>query len=363
VIVAHISDLHVSRFGEHVTSLRSRRLHGKLAPPKEIWDPVDAVDGWRIERRKHRLRLTDERGVVHAVISSGWRGEASVKRQLAARRSERLATHHARLAAKLPARADVERMLADDPHNTNLLFLRAAAVLREDAPDWVLITGDVTDDGVGHDLVLAALDPWVQRGRLLAVPGNHDLYASPMVVPKHARTTVGDKRAAWNGFTARLGIPDSPWVRELGEGAIACGLDSCIPARTPMSASGAVPTASLARLHDLLSGIPRDACLLAMVHHHVVNLPFHAVGLAPWQLGIRLRNAREVYDFLIARGFVAVLNGHRHVGYRYHPSHAPLFISSPSTTLGDRSGRAQAPYYFRIEIHRGDVTQVRERPF
>ena len=107
--------------------------------------------------------------------------------------------------------------------------------------------------------------------------------------------------------------------------------------------------------------IPPGAARIAMLHHHVVNPPVRAVGASPWQLGLRLRNARAVYETLRSLDFRLVLNGHRHVGYRYHPSHAPMFVSAPSATLGCRSGSAPRPFYWRIELAGGEVSSVRER--
>jgi 3',5'-cyclic AMP phosphodiesterase CpdA len=363
LLLAHISDLHVSRFGEHVSSLRGRRVHGRAAPRGPAWDPVETVDGWRIERREHDLRLVDDAGAVHARRRVEPADLPALQRSFAALVRERTRTAHDRLAARLPGRDEVERLLVEDPTNTNLLFLRAARVLVEDAPDWVLITGDVTDDGVGYDLVLAALAPFVERGRLLAVPGNHDVYDSPpFVVPAHARKRRPEKLAAWSAFAAQLGLPVAPyWLRELGDGVLVCGLDSCNPARTPLSASGAILPETLMALRATLAGAPAGACRVAMLHHHVVNPPVRAVGAAPWQLGMRLRNARVVYDTLRELQFRCVLNGHRHVGYRYHPSHAPMFVSAPSATLGCRSGASPQPFYWRIELRDGDLQGVRER--
>jgi hypothetical protein len=60
-------------------------------------------------------------------------------------------------------------------------------------------------------LILAALAPFVERGRLLAVPGNHDVYDSPMfVVPAHARRRRPEKLAAWSAFAAQLNLPSAP---------------------------------------------------------------------------------------------------------------------------------------------------------
>jgi 3',5'-cyclic AMP phosphodiesterase CpdA len=286
-----------------------------------------------------------------------------MQRAFVGRVNERMRTAQQRLAAERPDRAEVERRLDDDPENTNLLFLRAAHILVEDQPDWVLVTGDLTDDGVGYELILAALAPFVERRRLLAIPGNHDVYDSPpFVVPGHARRRRADKIEAWRAFAGALELPDRPlWLRDLGEGAVVCGLDSCNPARTPFSASGALTKETLAELPAAVERMAPDALRIAMLHHHVVNPPTRAVGATPWQLGLRLRNARVVYETLRALDFRLVLNGHRHVGYRFNPSHAPMFVSAPSATLGCRSRSSPRPFYWRIELDRGEVSSVRER--
>lgn len=370
--VAHLSDLHVSRFGEHVTSLRTNaRSRGRAGA--EPWETLQAVEGWRIEKRPRRgwlggasddpgldLRLVDAAGYVQERRRADKGQDAQVLEALLAIAAERQLTEHSRLARRLPDPSRVEALLRMDPSNTNLKFLRAAYQVLEAKPDFVLITGDVTDDGVGYDLVLAALAPLVEKGRVLAVPGNHDVYASPRwVVPAHERKVVAEKRALWRPFSEALGLPaEPPWARELGRGTVVFGLDSCTPNWAPMSASGEVPKLQLARVADLVAKAA-PACAIAMLHHHVVNVPVHSVGRSPWQLGMSLRNAREVFRFLIEQRFTAVLNGHRHLGYRYHPAQAPLFVSSPSTTLGCRTG--VRPYYWWLSLEDGRIESVRER--
>jgi 3',5'-cyclic-AMP phosphodiesterase len=372
LVVAHLSDLHVSRYGEHVTSLRST-LWTKQGKQDEDWEVVEEVDGWPIQRRSRwrwrlrdtedalELRLLDEEGYVQQKRKGRRSDIGRFRHELVQVAGERHLTEHARLSRALPTPSRVEQLLEDDPTNTNLLFLRAAYVIRQAKPDWLLVTGDVTDDGIGYDLVEAAFAPFIDRGRLLAIPGNHDVYGSPpFVVPSHERKDVARKRELWAPFAQQIGLPgEGPWVREIGEGAVVCAVDSCTPAWTPLSASGEVPQHELERLKEAMDGV--DAPVrIAMLHHHVVNPPILHVGRAPWQLGMRLRNAREVYDYFVERRFSAVLNGHRHVGYRYHPAWAPLFISAPSATLGCRTGAR--PYFWRLEIHNGELASVRERP-
>ncbi|MEO6950513.1 MAG: metallophosphoesterase [Polyangia bacterium] len=363
LVLAHISDLHVSRFGEHVTSLRTRAMHGTRAKEGKPWELLGRAAGWRIEHQAHTIRLVDDFGIVHATRRCKPSEHDDMLAQLSMLALERTRTEHSRLAARLPSQLEVEQLLVEDPGNTNLLFCRLAHRLRVEQPDWIVLTGDVTDDGVGYDLVLAGLAPFVARGRVLAIPGNHDIYDSPwLVVPGHARKKRVDKRAAFSRFAADLGLPPTwPWVRELADGIVMCGLDSCLPARTPLSASGAIDPAALTQLRDELAALPEGACKLAMLHHHVVNPPTRAIGIAPLQLGLRLRNARQMYDWFCQERFAGVFNGHRHLGYRYHPSHAPLFVSAPSSTLGCRSGAAPGPFYWRVEIVDRQIRSVTER--
>jgi 3',5'-cyclic AMP phosphodiesterase CpdA len=368
MVIAHLSDLHVSRHGEHVTSLkRARSLQRVTAEWERLVEPGVEEEGWRLERRQRKrwlredlleVRLIDQVGYVQRTLKLAAGDEAQGKRILTTVCKERLRTEHARLAARLPAPSEVELLLAGDPTNTNLLFLRAAHAISEAKPEWILLTGDLTDDGIGYDLVVSAFRHYVDKGRLLAIPGNHDTYDSPtLVVPAHERKSRVEKRALWAEFARVLGLPDAgAWVREV-DGAIVVGMDSCWPARTPLSASGLVPPDDLDTIAEELARLPGDRLRIAMLHHHVINMPFRHTNRSPWQLGMRLRNAKEVFDFFVDHHFSLVLNGHRHVGYRYHPAHAPMFVSAPSATLGCRSGAP--PFWWRIKVDGPDFT-VRE---
>jgi 3',5'-cyclic AMP phosphodiesterase CpdA len=374
IVVAHLSDLHVSRFGEHVTSVKGRRLRTPLGKAEPDWESVREIEGWRIERRVRRgfrsngdngwsYRLLDEAGYVQDKRKVDRDQGDAVRDELGKLVMHRKSTEHVRLAAGFPDARPIEELLHVDPRNTNLLFHRAVRTLRRDAPDWIVLSGDLTDDGVGYELVRSWLEPWAEKKRVLAIPGNHDVYDSPaLVVPAHERKDRKQKRVLWASFVLDLGLPTAtPWVREIGEGAVVCGMDSCIPPRAPFSASGEVAMEALWALEADLESLPHARCRLGVLHHHVVNPPLKGVGRAPWQIGMRLRNAQAVFDFLAAQQFSCVLNGHRHVGYRYQPAHAPLFVSAPSATMGCRSGAG--PFYWRIEIDRGEIVSVRERPF
>ena len=91
----------------------------------------------------------------------------------------------------------LELLLGATPKNSNVRLMRAARVVEQDDVDAILITGDITDDGDGYELVEAAFARWKAKGRLFAIPGNHDLYLFPLAGSGRPRATFESKRAAW----------------------------------------------------------------------------------------------------------------------------------------------------------------------
>lgn len=368
MIIAHLSDLHVSHFGTSLTQLRGPAREAR----EKGWEEVRRLAGdWLIEARraensrfmwKDRLRLVDPDGVVHDEVKVGADGQPEAVASLEALQRRRVAVSAATLARGLPDPEALSALLAQDPDNGNLRFCAVAAQLRAQDPDWVLVTGDLTDDGVGFELIEAGLAPWIERGRLVVIPGNHDIYPSPpLLTASSARKSELDKRRLWGGFCARLGQPASgSFLVELAPQVLLVCLDSAHPPRIPGSASGMVQPHELAQLSGALSQRPAGELRLACLHHHIANPPIGALGSAPVQAGMRLRNAREVLDVLQEHGVEVVMNGHRHVGYRYHPAHHPLFLSAPSTTMGCRSGAS--PFYWRIALEGAAVRDIREVP-
>jgi 3',5'-cyclic AMP phosphodiesterase CpdA len=369
MVIAHLSDFHVSRFGVRLTQLRGRSRTAR----DEGWDEVRREDGWRIQARRARgrirrrdlLRLVDDTDLIHETVKleRGGASETAAVDELLRLMARRHRTMPATLARHPPAPDELRTLLAVDPDNTNLRFCAVAHAMREAAPDRVVITGDVTDDAVGYELVREGLAPFVERGHLVAIPGNHDIYPSPPLwVDKGQRKTEAEKRRLWGAFATSVGLPSGGcYVHDLGDGLVLACMDSCHPPPVPGSASGLVPLRDLHHLAGELQAHDGHALRMGCLHHHVVNPPLRGVGHAPFQGGMRLRNARAVFEVLRELDVRVVLNGHRHVGYRFHPAHAPLFLSSPSSTAGCRSGAE--PYWWRLEASRRGVRSVEEVPF
>lgn len=362
--IAHLSDIHVSRLGSTLTQAR-----GIVREAGDGWEPIQEEEGWRIEMQRaagrtfarfDQFRLVDDEDVVLETTKVKGQSEGAVIDELVHSMNIRRRSSAANLAADLPDAAELAHLLTENPSNNNLRLCAIAAQLIADDPDYVLITGDLTDDGVGYRLVESALAPFIAERRLVVIPGNHDIYASPPLVTKKAlRKTVAEKRRLWGAFAQRIGQPmATSFVRDLGQGVVLACLDSAHPPSIPGSASGEVLAHELEQLAGAFDARDGDKVRICCLHHHIANPPADVIGSTPIQAGMKLRNAKRVLETLNALGFQAVLNGHRHLGYRYHPAHSPLFLSAPSTTMGCRSGHD--PYFWLIEVDDDEIRRATE---
>lgn len=362
-VVAHASDLHVSEFGDTFHDrLRVVKRSANIAHADDArWEIAWEEAGWRVlhERGKRRgkIALLDPEGYAHPVPSLGKSGGVLDPVERAAAMACRLEARRARtLARHVPKQGALRTLFEASPRNSNLRLLRAAAAMEEAAPDAVFLTGDLTDDGAGWELVEAAFAKWKERGRLFAVPGNHDLYLFPMRGSGRPKPTHASKRDAWRAFAGRIGLDlhaSGAWWKLVPEGDLAVvGLDSCArPQRRFFRHNGAVGPAQLEFLRELGKNpaFAEARHKLVLLHHHVVPLP-HGIGRrAPSEIGMRLDDARSAAEVFDEVGITAVLHGHRHVSEQRQPAGSNFTIfASPSLTLGCRSG--DEPSFWRIEL-------------
>lgn len=137
------------------------------------------------------------------------------------------------------------------------------ADLAEQAPDQVVVTGDLTN--VALESEFAAARAWLERiggpERVFAIPGNHDAYVR---VPRERSWDL------WDPFIASddaEGQPVAfPTLRVRGPAALV-GLCSALPT-APFFASGRLGEAQLERLEKLLAGLADSPlCRIVLVHH------------------------------------------------------------------------------------------------
>jgi 3',5'-cyclic AMP phosphodiesterase CpdA len=362
-VLAHVSDLHVSAFGD---TLHDRahlvKRSARVADVADVrWETAWEEAHWRVLRekgaRRPKVTLVDPDGYGHAVPSVKDAGGVLDPIERAAAKACRLESRRAKTLAEAPPTDGALDLLQQaTPSNANLRCMRAARAVLADEVDAVVVTGDLTDDGEGYELVEAAFRPFRERGRLFAVPGNHDLYLFPVATSVRPQATAEGKRAAWRAFASRIGLTlheSGAWSTPISEaGAILVGLDSCArPQRRFFRHNGGIGEAQIAYLRALAK-TPAWADArhrLVALHHHVVPLT-HGVGRkAPSEIGMRLDDARTVAEVLDEIGATVVMHGHRHVSEQRQPAGSNFqILASPSLTLGCRSG--DAPSFWRVEL-------------
>ncbi len=370
--LAHVSDLHVSGFGDTLHDrARLVKRSARIADTSEarfttLWEE----GSWRVLRERTKKRevvLVDPDGYSHPVPSARESGGLLDPVERAAAKACRLEARRAKtLALAPPTEGALAAMLETTPHNANLRCLRAARVVAEHDVDAVVVTGDCTDDGDGWELVSGAFQRWHERGRLLVIPGNHDLYRFPIASSARPRPTEESKLARWKAFAAEAGLelqPCGAWVKVLDDGnAIVAGLNSCSRRqRAFYRQNGAIGPEQLEWLRQLAAtpAWTQARHRVVIFHHHVVPLP-HGVGKrAPTEIGMRLDDARTFAETLTEVKATLVMHGHRHISERRSPAgHDFELLAAPSLTLGCKSG--DAPSFWRVELDaRVHVARVR----
>ncbi len=358
---AHVSDLHVSTFGDtfHDRANLVKRSANVADTDPSRWEELWAEAGWRVLRARQgrKLVIVDAEGYAHPPPSKrAIRGLLDPVERAAAQACHQEARRAKTLAADPPSDGALAVLAEATPKNSNVRLLRAARVVEQSGVDAVLITGDLTDDGDGYELVYAAFERFAARGRLFAVPGNHDRYLFPIPGSSRPRPTYASKTAAWRAFAGRLGLDldaSGAWVRFLPEASMAVvGIDTCTrPQRRFFRHNGAVGPEQLAFLGEVAKRAEWKASRhrLVMLHHHVVRLP-HGVGKrAPTEIGMRLDDARGAAEAFDAAGVTLVLHGHRHISEERQPAGVGFrLLAAPSLTLGCRSG--DGPSFWRVEL-------------
>lgn len=355
-VIAHASDLHASDFGDTFHDVR--RVVRRSARVADVdparWEVYWQESGWRVLHktgaRRAKIQLVDPDGYSHPLPPKKDNLEDPVDR--AAQYACRVEARRARSLSGLSNGA-LEILAEGTPNNVNVRLMRAARELPKDI-DLVVLTGDLTDDGMGYEAIRAAFERF--QGRVLAVPGNHDRYLFPMQSSVRPRPTHEAKAERWREFASGLGIQLSPcgaYLRCYPEHGVAIvGLDSCARGqRRFYRHNGALGEEQLAwlRLTGKSAEWVNAKHRLVLLHHHVVPLPLGVGRKAPSEIGMRLDDGNAAAEVFEQIGVTAVLHGHRHVSEQRRPAGSHFTIlAAPSFTLGCKSG--DNPSYWRIEL-------------
>ena len=211
------------------------------------------------------------------------------------------------------------------------LLDRAIVEVNERAPDLVVISGDLTGDGLRGEYqeARAYLDR-IECERMIVIPGNHD---SRNVGYVHFEELIGER-------SSELHL----------EGVSVLAVDSTEPDLD----NGVIGRGRYPWIEERFGS--QDAYLrIFVLHHHLLPVP--GTG--------RERNvvhdAGDTLECLQRADVHLVLSGHKHVPYAWRLEN--LFVVSAGTVSTTRLRGKTKPCYNMIEASRERVTIFRKYPF
>ena len=227
--------------------------------------------------------------------------------------------------------AQLSDLHCGSPHFVPTLLERAIVEVNELEPDVVVISGDLTVDGLRGEYLEAreAIDG-IACERLVIIPGNHD---SRNVGYVHFEELFGERRSDLHMDGVSIVAVDST-EPDLDHGVIGRGRYGWIEERFAS----------------------QDAFLrIFVLHHHLLPIP--GTG--------RERNivhdAGDTLECLQRAGVQLVLSGHKHVPYAWRLE--DLFIVNAGTVSSSRLRGNGRPCYNVVEVDGTHVSVWRKHPF
>ncbi|BBM72688.1 metallophosphoesterase family protein [Rhodothermus marinus] len=219
------------------------------------------------------------------------------------------------------------------------------AEVRRQAPDLVVISGDLTQRARPRQFRAARAFLEALPATTLVVPGNHDVYPwwrplSRLVRPlaRYRRYITTDLRPSFvNDEVAVLGL-------NTAYGATVKG--------------GRLTAEDLAYLQAFFATVPPSAVRMLVIHHHLVQL--QAVG--PHDVA---RGARRALEVIARAGIEFILCGHLHVAH-VEPvvvqpdGHRVVIVSAGTATSSRGRGPHREKNFYNIIRIEKETVQVEE---
>ncbi|MBA3690994.1 MAG: metallophosphoesterase [Actinobacteria bacterium] len=221
-----------------------------------------------------------------------------------------------------------------DPHVGSPYFVpnlmnRVITELNDLAPDVVVCTGDLTNEGYRQEY-----KNWIAyrdriRSPVLTVTGNHDarnvgyLHFEDLVGPRH-------------------------WVNDV-KGVRIVGADSSEPDLN----EGQVGRERYPWIRDQFA-VPADLKIFA-IHHHLIPVP------GTGRERSTVTDAGDLLEVLITSGVNIVLSGHKHVPYVWRLEN--MYIANAGTVASLRLRGYTKPCYNVLEVEGDEVKIHRRFPF
>ena len=218
------------------------------------------------------------------------------------------------------------------------------ARVRDLAADHILITGDLTTTALKAEFLdarEALAEILADPERVTIIPGNHDRYTTNSVRYRQFEKYFG-------AFAPSEGYP---WLRHLDPYTAILGLD---PTRSHISARGYLPPIQIATAREMLANHSDRLRRLIVASHYPVVAPRGHAGELKHK---KLKNDREVADWLAEIGPHAYCCGHVHAAWAFVPPSLPnqLCLNSGAPLLRDRTG-LRPPGFLEIEMHDRDIS-------
>ena len=212
------------------------------------------------------------------------------------------------------------------------------ALVREQRPDVLLLTGDITQRArAGQFAAARAFVDRLQVPQVLAIPGNHDLPLFNLAA-RLGRPYAGFQRA----FGAAL---ESTWENEA---VLVLALNTTRPWR---HVNGVLSTAQIERVADRVARAPATQVRLVLVHQPLAVL-------RPEDEHDCLRGAEAAIRRWADAGVDAVLGGHIHLPYVLQAqAQPPLWVVQAGTAVSRRV-RAEAGNSVNL-LHAGPGRRLR----
>lgn len=182
----------------------------------------------------------------------------------------------------------------------------------EEEWDYLLLSGDLTNFSLEREFLIArkGLEPLIQKGNVIAIPGNHDRYIYKAAKQDLMQKHFGDisplcwKKIRSEGF----------FLKPLGKEILLVGLDMSVP-RPHHSSRGRIFQESLDRCSKEISLIQHQYPIKIAMGHYPAWIPkeIHDGYLH------QLTNKRGLQNFLLEHQFHAYLHGHVHKSWTFNP--------------------------------------------
>lgn len=243
-----------------------------------------------------------------------------------------------------------------DKHSARL-GKQLLAALREAQVDHLVVTGDLTlsSEPSEFEKVAELLRPWAEKGRLTAVPGNHDVWTADASEKGRFLRAIGP-----DGRGMKRPASPYPVAVTLSPEVVLLALDSARFGEDPWSTPGRLGPQQLQATRDLMRLHAKEgrAVLLAL-HHHLV-LPPERIPSDAAVARMPLADADKVVRLVAEMPVAAVLHGHRHCAFRLElpaPSGTtPVLCAGSATRVADEPVRRARAFVY--EVDRGGLRGV-----